>query len=187
MRVVILGENVLRQKALPVENIDDDFRLLINEMFITMQKENGIGLAGPQINDSRRFFTILLDDGVHRVFVNPQIMGTSEKICVYEEGCLSIPGEYQDITRPEKVKVQAFDEKGKSFVLDADGILARAIQHEYDHLNGVLYIDRADEEFREKVIEKFKRRAQRRSEKEAAKSAKAKKIAAKKAERIKVD
>jgi peptide deformylase len=181
MRVTILGEEVLRKKAEPVKNIDDKFRAMLNDMFDTMKASNGIGLAGPQIDDCRRFFMIMLDDEVRRVFVNPQIMGTSEKTCMYEEGCLSIPGEYEEIERPEKVKIQAFDENGKSFVLEAEGMLARAIQHEYDHLNGILYIDRGDPAFRQEVVAKFERRAQRHAEKEAEKEAKLRKIAAKKA------
>jgi len=181
MRVTILGEEVLRQKAKPVINIDDEFRAMIQEMFKVMTDTNGIGLAGPQIDDSRRFFIIEVDDGVRRVFVNPQIMEMSPETCPYEEGCLSIPGEYEEIIRPERVKVQALDENGKSFILDADGILARAIQHENDHLDGILYIDRGDKDFREKTIEKFARRAERHAEKDAAKKARAKKIAAKKA------
>lgn len=179
MRVTILGEEVLRQKAKPVENIDDDFRAMLDEMYKLMKDTNGIGLAGPQIDDSRRFFIIEVDDSIRRVFINPQIMQMSKETCPYEEGCLSIPGEYEEIIRPEKIKIQALDENGKSFVLEADGILARAIQHENDHLNGILYIDRGDEKFREKIIKKFELRAIRHAEKKVAKEAKAKKIAAK--------
>lgn len=179
MKIFKLGEDVLRQKALPVEHINDDIRSLAEQMFTAMQENNGIGLAAPQVGMSLRLFVVDTGDGVKRVFINPQIIETSEKTSLYEEGCLSIPKVYEKIERPEKVKVQAFDEKGTPFTLDADGLLARVIQHEYDHLDGVLFIDRGDPEFKQATIENFKRREERRREKAAQKEAQARKIAAK--------
>ena len=119
------------------------------------------------------------NDDVRRVFINPQIVSTSSDLVPFEEGCLSIPKVYEKIMRPEKVTVQAQDEFGKKFLLEADGLLARVIQHENDHLDGILYIDRGDKEFAEKTELQFKRRAERAKEKEKAKAAKAAKIAAK--------
>jgi peptide deformylase len=86
------------------------------------------------------------------VFINPTIIGTSPEISQYEEGCLSIPGLYADVTRPEKVTVQAWNERGRPFTLDAEGLLARVIQHEYDHLEGVLFIDRLSEPKRNRLL-----------------------------------
>lgn len=180
MKVLILGDELLRQKALPVEDINDEIRTLIANMFETMHKENGIGLAGPQVGKSLRLFIIELDDEVRYVFINPQIIGTSVETSMYEEGCLSIPGIYEEIERPVGVTIQALDEGSKTFTLEADGLLARAIQHEYDHLEGILYIDRGAIDFKQKTVETFIRRAERRRQKEAEKVAKSIKIAAKK-------
>ncbi len=104
---------------------------------------------------------------------------TSKEVCDYDEGCLSIPQVYETITRPQKVTVQALNEKGRPFTLDADGFLARIIQHEYDHLEGILYIDRGDKDFAEKTTAQFKKRAERAAQKEKEREAKARKIAMK--------
>ena len=188
MRITKLGEEVLRQKCEPVkpEEINDEMRALFEEMFETMISANGVGLAAPQVGIAKRFFVIISDDDVRRVFINPEIIKTSQETGEYEEGCLSIPGECEKIIRPVKVSVTALNEFGKRFAIeDADGLLARIIQHENDHLDGILYIDRGDEEFKEKVIESFKKKAERAAKKAAAKAAKKAaleaKLAAKKA------
>ncbi len=188
MKVFKLGDDILRQKAVEVEKIDDEIRELIEHMFETMYAENGIGLAGPQVGKNIRIFVIELDDEVRHVFINPQIIATSQETSMYQEGCLSIPGVYEDIERPVRITVQALDENGKAFTVEADGLLARAIQHEYDHLEGILFIDRGDPEFKEKTIESFAKKQERRLKKEAEKKAKqaklAKKIAAKETKHI---
>lgn len=174
-----LGEDILRQKAEPVKEINDEIRQLANDMFETMIAADGVGLACPQIGKSLRMFVLIADDDVKRVFINPQIIKTSAEVSEYDEGCLSIPQVYETITRPVAVTVQAYNENGRPFTLDADGFLARIIQHEYDHLDGILYIDRGDKDFAEKTIAQFKKRAERAAEKEKAKAAKAARIAAK--------
>ncbi len=179
MKVFKLGEEILRQKAHDVEKIDEEILALIEKMFITMYDENGIGLAGPQVGKNLRLFVIELDDEVRHVFINPQIISTSQETSRYEEGCLSIPGVYEEIERPIKITVQALNEKGKPFTMEADGLLARAIQHEYDHLEGILFIDRGDPEFKEKTVESFAKKQERRLKKEAEKKAKQTKIAQK--------
>lgn len=181
MKVLTLGNELLRQKSLPVEEVNDEIKALIEEMFITMEAENGVGLAAPQVGRLLRLFVIEADDGIKRTFINPQITGMSTETCLLEEGCLSIPKLYEEIERPVKVSIQALNEHGKPFVLDADGFLARIIQHEYDHLEGIMYIDRGDPEFKEKAIETIARREKRRLEKDALKQARAAKIASKKA------
>ena len=177
--VVKLGEESLRQKSVPVPEVNDEIRQLIQDMFETMIAYEGVGLAAPQIGKNIRMFVLIADDDVRRVFINPQIIKTSSEVGDYDEGCLSIPQVYETISRPVAVTVQALNEKGRPFTLDADGLLARIIQHEYDHLDGILYIDRGDKEFAEKTEQQFKRRAERAKEKEKAKAAKAAKIAAK--------
>lgn len=180
MKVCIMGEDVLRQKAVPLTDVTDETRLLIEEMFETMVAENGVGLAAPQIGKSIRLFVLMADDNIRRVFINPQIVATSAETCSFEEGCLSVPKIWESIIRPSKVTVQALNEQGKPFILEAEGYLARIIQHEYDHLEGILFIDRGDPEFKKKAEETFARREQRRLEKEKAKAAKQAKIEAKK-------
>lgn len=181
MKIYKLGEEVLRKKAVPVkeEEINDSLRETLNEMFETMLEADGVGLAAPQIGDSRRYFVIISDDEVRRVFINPQIIGTSNDLCDYDEGCLSLPGFNEKIQRPSKVTVQALNENGKPFTLEADGLLARIIQHEYDHLEGIVYIDRGDPNFAAEVTEKMKKRLERAAKKEAEKARKAASIAAK--------
>ncbi|MCR5217830.1 peptide deformylase [Treponema sp.] len=182
MRICKIGEEVLSLTCEPVkpEEIDDNFRNTLNEMFDTMISANGVGLAAPQVGIAKRFFVLMSDDDVKRVFINPEITKTSAETVAYEEGCLSIPGESESIVRPVKVSVTALNENGKRFTIeDADGLLARIIQHENDHLNGVLYIDRGDEEFKKEIIAKFKKRAEKAAAKAAARAAKKASIEAK--------
>ncbi|MBP5402626.1 MAG: peptide deformylase [Treponema sp.] len=183
MRITKLGEEILRQVAVPVkeEEINDEFRSLIAEMFETMDAANGVGLAAPQVNINKRFFVLMADDDVRRVFINPQIISTSGDLVDYEEGCLSIPKIYEVIKRPSKVTVQALDENGKKFTIEAEGLLARIIQHEYDHLEGIVFIDKGDPDFAKQTEEIMQKRSKRYLEKIKEKEAKARKIAAKKA------
>lgn len=157
MEVKTLGEEVLRRKAQPVAEIDDRIRELVREMFDTMVEYDGVGLAAPQVGQSIRLFVIKVDDGVERTFINPQIVATSQETCGYEEGCLSIPKSWENVTRPERVTVQALNVRGRRFTLEADGLLARAIQHEYDHLEGILFIDRIDPAKKAKIEERFQK------------------------------
>ena len=168
MKIYKLGESVLREKCENVkpEEINDEFRSILNEMFETMISANGVGLAAPQVGIAKRFFVVIADDEVRRVFINPVITKTSNDLVDYEEGCLSIPGVYENIKRPSKVSVSALNENGKAFTIEeADGLLARVIQHENDHLDGVLYIDRGDEGFKQKTEEQFVKRAERAAKK----------------------
>ncbi|MBQ6028154.1 MAG: peptide deformylase [Treponema sp.] len=181
LKICKLGEEVLRKKSVPIkdEEINDELRALAEEMFETMESANGVGLACPQIGKNIRMFVAEADDDVKRVFINPQIIATSDDSVPYEEGCLSVPQVYENIMRPSKVTVQAQDQNGKKFTLEAEGLLARIIQHENDHLEGVIFIDRGDADFAKKTAEQFAKRAERAAQKAAEKEAKAKKIAAK--------
>ena len=164
MKVVRLGDDILRKKAEPVEEITDEIRELVREMFVTMEEEDGVGLAAPQVDRSIRLFVVKADDHVERAFINPQIIATSQEVCSYEEGCLSIPKMYEDVVRPERVTVQARNEKGRRFTLEAEGFLARVIQHEYDHLDGILFIDRIPTEKKIKIEQKFLKKAEKKEE-----------------------
>lgn len=152
-----MGEDCLRTVSEPVTVIDDDIRALIGEMFDTMKKENGVGLAAPQVGKNIRIFIALVHNQKY-VFINPQIIETSQETCVMEEGCLSIPKIYDYVTRPAAVKIQFLDADGKRCTMEADGLLARVIQHENDHLNGVLFIDRLDPEKKEELVKLFEKK-----------------------------
>lgn len=135
----------LRTIANKVEHIDDDIRTLVNDMFDTMYDACGIGLAATQVN--RHVQVIVMDlakkdePKAPQVFINPTVTPLTEEKCTYQEGCLSIPEVYDDILRPCRVKINAMDIHGSSFEIEADGLLATCIQHEIDHLNGVLFVD----------------------------------------------
>ena len=153
-----LGEDILRQVAQPVPEVNDEIRQLAEDMFETMIAADGVGLACPQIGKSLRMFVLIADDDVRRVFINPQIIKTSEERCDYDEGCLSIPQIYETISRPKSITVQATNEQGKPFTLEAEGFLARIIQHEYDHLLGKLFIDYSENATIQKQLKQIKNR-----------------------------
>lgn len=152
MEIITLGNELLRQKALSFGDIDAQAGALAAEMIETMHAGKGIGLAGPQVGLMRRVFVVQVEGDLPRVFINPTIIATSPELSQYEEGCLSIPGMYADVTRPAMVTVQAWNERGRPFTLDAEGLLARVIQHEYDHLEGTLFIDRLSEPKRNRIL-----------------------------------
>jgi peptide deformylase len=155
--VVIYGDAVLEAKAEPVAQFGPELELLCSDMFETMKHDRGIGLAAPQVGVSSRVFVTDIEGDCKRVFVNPEIIMTSPEQTEYEEGCLSFPGLYFNVTRPAAVKVQAFDEKGKAFTLEANDLLARVILHENDHLDGKLFIDRISPFKRERALKHYAR------------------------------
>lgn len=132
----------LRRKALPVDTVDGEIRTLIDDMAETMYQAPGMGLAAPQIDVSKRVFVIDISEARNdlRVLVNPELL-TQEGEQTMEEGCLSVPGVYEEVTRAEKVTVRALGGDGKPFELEADGLLATCVQHEIDHLDGKLFVD----------------------------------------------
>ncbi|HAP44393.1 MAG: peptide deformylase [Spirochaetes bacterium GWD1_61_31] len=156
--IYTIGAEVLRQTAVPVSDFNDQLRSTIEAMFVSMERGHGIGLAAPQIGISQRFFIIKIEGDIGRTFINPELVLTSPELVDYEEGCLSIPGVYAKVNRPGTIKVQAWNEKGRPFNLEADGLLARVIQHELDHLNGVLFTDRLSERVRQRVLEQYEKR-----------------------------
>lgn len=143
-----LGDRVLRQPAKRIAKVDADIRRLAKEMLQTMYSEQGIGLAAPQVAVNKQLIVVDCepDDASHApiVLINPVIKTYSRDVCVIQEGCLSIPGVYLDVTRPEAIEVSYKDEQGRPQSLKAAGLLARVIQHEMDHLNGVLFVDRVE-------------------------------------------
>ena len=134
------GDDVLRKRCREVEEIDGRLLTLIEDMKETMYDADGVGLAAPQVGVLKRLFVIDIGEGP-LVFINPEIIETSGSQ-TDEEGCLSLPGETQEVMRPNYVRARALNEKGEQFEIEAEELLARAILHEYDHLNGTLFIDR---------------------------------------------
>ena len=134
------GDDVLRKKCREVDEIDERLLTLIEDMKETMYEAEGVGLAAPQVGILKRLFVIDIGEGPF-VFINAEILETSGSQ-TDEEGCLSLPGETKEVIRPNYVKARALNEKGEEFEIEAEELLARAILHEYDHLNGTLFIDR---------------------------------------------
>lgn len=143
-----LGDRVLRQPAKRITKIDDEVRQLAKQMLRTMYSENGIGLAAPQVGIHKQLLVVDCDpDNAATpplVLINPEIKKESRDMCVIQEGCLSIPNVFLDVTRPEVIEVAYKDINGKPQRLVAKELLARVIQHEIDHLNGVMFVDRVD-------------------------------------------
>lgn len=136
----IVGDELLRKKSRKIDEVNNRITTLIKDMFETMYAANGIGLAAPQVGILKRLFVIDIGEGP-LVFINPEILSTEGAVCDIE-GCLSIPNEQDEVERPEKIKVKAINEKGEEFTLEAEGLLARAICHENDHLDGILFTDK---------------------------------------------
>lgn len=157
LEVLIYPEENLAKVCEPVEKIDAELNKFIDDMFDTMYEHEGIGLAAPQVDVLKRVITIDIEgDKTNQiVLINPEVLEASGETGI-EEGCLSIPGCRALVPRKEKLKVKALDREGKEFVLDADGLLAICIQHEIDHLNGVLFVDHISalkrQRFKEKML-----------------------------------
>jgi peptide deformylase len=156
--IVTFGSEILERKAGAVKDIDDSVRKLGEEMLEAMAGK-GIGLAGPQVAAPLRIFVTNVEGDKARIFINPEIVLTSQELISFEEGCLSLPRLYLDVIRPEFVRVQAWNEKGRPFTVETDGLLARVIQHEYDHLEGILFIDRLKNGKRDRAIAQYNRLA----------------------------
>ena len=170
--IIILPDTQLRLVSKPVEKVTPEIRQLVDDMFQTMYDAPGIGLAAIQVAQPLRLITMDLakrdENGETnpqpRVFINPEIIAKSEDLSVYEEGCLSIPEYYEEVERPAKVRVRFMDVDGKVHEEDAEGLYATCIQHEIDHLNGVLFIDHLSKLKRDRVQKKFAKAAKRAEE-----------------------
>ncbi|AFZ25806.1 peptide deformylase [Cylindrospermum stagnale PCC 7417] len=143
-----LGDRVLRQAAKRIAKVDDEIRQLVREMLQTMYSQDGIGLAAPQVGIHKQIIVIDCepDNAANPplVLINPTVKQVSRDICVAQEGCLSIPGVYLDVKRPQVVEIAYKDESGRPQILKASDLLGRCIQHEMDHLNGVVFVDRVE-------------------------------------------
>ncbi len=166
--IIILPDPKLRLVSAPLGQVDDALRKLMDDMVETMHDAPGIGLAAIQIAEPIRLVVIDLakkdEPPQPRYFVNPEIVWSSDERSVYEEGCLSIPEYYEEVERPAKVRARFLDREGKPQEILAEGMLATALQHEIDHLNGVLFIDYISKLKRDRVIKKFAKMAKRAAE-----------------------
>jgi len=168
--IIILPDKRLRSVSKPVAKISDDIRTLVADMFETMYEAPGIGLAAIQVGVPSRVVVMDLSKrdtaAEPKVFINPEITWSSEEKSPYEEGCLSIPEVHEDVERPARVKVKFLDLDGNPHQEDAEGLFATCIQHEVDHLNGVLFIDHISKLKRDRIIKKFIKAAKRAEEEE---------------------
>ncbi|MFK8252422.1 peptide deformylase [Ancylobacter terrae] len=161
--LVILPDTRLRLVSDPVTRVTPAVRALVEDMFETMYDAPGIGLAAIQIGVPERVVTVDAtrgDDEKHPIaLINPEVIATSDDISIYQEGCLSIPDYYEDVERPARVTVRYLDLDGAPREIEADGLLATCLQHEIDHLNGILFIDHISRLKRERVVKKFTKAA----------------------------
>jgi len=149
----------LRTRAKPVVTVDDEIRTLIDDMLETMYAAPGVGLAASQVDRHIRLIVIDVSEENDQplVFINPEILSVDGQPVEYKEGCLSVPGYYESVTRPEKVRVCAVDRDGETFEMDCEGLLAVCIQHEMDHLEGKLFVDYISELKRTRIRQKLER------------------------------
>ena len=161
--ILKIPDKRLRLVSEPVKRVDAGIRALADDMFETMYDAPGIGLAAIQIGVAKRVVVMDLskkdEAQAPQVFINPEITWRSEETSTHEEGCLSIPDYYEEVERPQRVKVKYLDLHGKEHEIEADGLLATCLQHEVDHTNGVLFIDHISKLKRDRVIKKFTKAA----------------------------
>ncbi|MBL1146296.1 MAG: peptide deformylase [Pseudomonadota bacterium] len=166
LKIYTAPDPVLKRVASPVDKVDDALRRQMDDMLETMYDDDGIGLAAPQVGISNRVLVIDLEQkdgaglgkkGNPLYFVNPEITWFSEEHAVYNEGCLSVPEMYAEVERPAKIRVKYLDYNGKEQELEADGLLATCLQHEVDHLDGILFIDHLSALKRNIILRKLKK------------------------------
>lgn len=158
LKIEMLGSEVLRRRAAEIEGVDDDLRGLIRDMFETMYQAEGIGLAGPQVGVERRIIVVdVREEGsTPMALINPRIVEAASDTDKADEGCLSIPGVSGIVERPTRVVVEALSEDGELIRIEADGLLGRCLQHEVDHLDGVLFVDRLSPLKRNMVLKRYR-------------------------------
>ena len=166
-RIYETPDPVLRQISKPVETFDDELKTLVADMFETMYAAPGIGLAAVQVGEPIRLLVIDLQEPqdpedpesrsvkVPRVFINPEVLWHSDTEVPYTEGCLSIPEQYAEVLRPDRIRARWRDERGKTYEEEIEGLLAVCLQHEMDHLNGVLFIDHLSRLKRDMILKKI--------------------------------
>lgn len=172
LRIYETPDPMLRQISTPVDKVDDEIRALIRDMFETMYEAPGIGLAAVQVGVPKRLLVMDLHEPEEeggepvkepRVFINPEILEASDEEVAYTEGCLSVPDQYAEVMRPDHIRARWLDEHGKQHEQDLDGLLAICLQHEMDHLEGILFIDHLSKLKRDMVLKKLAKTRKERS------------------------
>jgi peptide deformylase len=165
--ITVCGDKILRKKASKVTKVNDQIIKLIDDMFETMHNANGIGLAANQVGANKRIFVVDIskvedyEDTKPLALINPKIITKSDETVVFEEGCLSIPDQREDVVRPKRITIEFQDKNLNTHTIEADDLLARVMQHEYDHLLGILFTDLVDEETKKRLkkpLNKIKKR-----------------------------
>ena len=158
-KIVIEPDPILREKSEILEKVDDELRNLLDDMLETMYAASGIGLAAVQVGVLKRLIVIYISKDKEKknplFLINPEIISKSKKTSIYEEGCLSLPGHFAEIERPAECQIKFIDYDGKEQELRANGLLATCIQHEIDHLNGVLFIDYLSKLKKDMIVKKL--------------------------------
>ena len=159
--IILEPDTILRKKSEPLQQVNNDTRKLLDDMLKTMYAAPGIGLAAVQIGILKRMIVIDIskkEEKKNPIFlINPEIIFQSKETSIYEEGCLSLPGQYAEIERPAKCKIKYIDYNGKKAELEANGLLSTCVQHEIDHLNGILFIDYLSKLKKDMIIKKLKK------------------------------
>lgn len=160
LKILEFPDPRLRTIAEPVEKVDDELRQIIDDMFETMYDAPGIGLAATQVNIHKRIVVIdISEEGNEpRVLINPEFEVLTDDMDLMQEGCLSVPGFYENVERPERIKLKALDRDGQAYELVAEGLLAVCIQHELDHLNGQLFVDHISRLKRDRIRSKLEKK-----------------------------
>jgi peptide deformylase len=174
--IIEVPDPLLRQISTPVETVNDEIRTLVADMFETMYAAPGIGLAAIQVGVPKRVLVIDLQEPEEegskpvrepRVFINPEIVQASDQEVPYNEGCLSVPDQYAEVDRPDRIRARWLDEQGEAHEEEIDGLLAVCLQHEMDHLNGILFIDHLSRLKREMVLRKLAKQRREQAKKAA--------------------
>lgn len=168
--ITVCGDKILRKKAAKLLKVDDKIIKLIDDMFETMYNANGIGLAANQVGANKQIFVVDIskvedyEDTKPLTLINPKIIEKSEETISYEEGCLSIPDQREEVIRPKNIKIEFQDKDLNTHTIEADDLLARVMQHEYDHLLGILFTDLVDEETKKRLKKPLNRIKKRKIE-----------------------
>lgn len=165
--ITVCGDKILRKKVARINTVNNEIVRIISDMFETMHNANGIGLAANQVGLNKQIFVVDIskvegyEDTRPIALINPKIIQKSDELSVYEEGCLSIPDQHEEVKRPKKITIEFYDTDFNKHIIEADELLARVMQHEYDHLQGVLFTDLVDDETKKKLkkaLNKIKKR-----------------------------
>lgn len=163
LKILVAPDPRLKEKAKPIEKVDDDIRQLMDDMLETMYDAPGIGLAATQVGVPKRVIVVDVADTKEGEapnpikLANPEIVKTSKEEAVFEEGCLSVPSYYEEVSRPETCTIKGLNEKGEEVTIEAEGLLATCLQHEIDHLDGMLFIDHISRLKRNMILKKLKK------------------------------